>query len=293
MDDSGSRRPNHKPEAFRPGQCQHFALGGVLLKEEDRPAIREAHATFCAKWNINYPLRSFDIRRKTKKFKWLNDSDSVNEAFLVDLEEFLLALPVLGIACVIDRPGYDARYRLKYGRQQWHLCQTAFCIVVERACKHALRADRKLRIFPERSTAEEEDRLTDYFHMLRDTGMPFDARRSGRYRPTGAEQFSDLLYEIRHKHKGSAAMQVADLYLWPMAQHGYYPFNAPYQKLRDAGKLIECGLSRRECEVLGSKYSCFELVSAARKRQRLSRFLLSLCAAFKSRRPRGPSPQLM
>jgi hypothetical protein len=55
-----------------------------------------------------------------------------------DISRFLSTIAVSGLACVVDRPGYDARYRDKYGRRLWHLCQTAFSIVVERAAKFAL-----------------------------------------------------------------------------------------------------------------------------------------------------------
>jgi hypothetical protein len=39
----------------------------------------------------------------------------------------------VGLACVVDRPGYDARYREKYGRRQWHLCQTAWGLETTKA----------------------------------------------------------------------------------------------------------------------------------------------------------------
>ena len=60
--------------------------------------------------------------------------------------ERIIDKDLVGLACVVDRPGYDARYREKYGRRQWHLCQTAFSIVVERAAKYARDSGRKLRV---------------------------------------------------------------------------------------------------------------------------------------------------
>jgi hypothetical protein len=58
--------------------------------------------------------------------------------------ELMSASPFLGFACVIDRPGYNARYREKYGREQWSLCKTAFSELVERAAKYAQGAGYRL-----------------------------------------------------------------------------------------------------------------------------------------------------
>jgi hypothetical protein len=33
--------------------------------------------------------------------------------FMEDIGEFLTSIPVIGLACTIDRPGYDWRYREK------------------------------------------------------------------------------------------------------------------------------------------------------------------------------------
>ena len=66
-------------------------------------------------------------------------------------------IPVFGHACVIDRPGYNHRYREKYGRQTWMLCQTAFAVVCERAAKQAIREGRKLRVY-----VEEGDKSADH-----------------------------------------------------------------------------------------------------------------------------------
>jgi hypothetical protein len=41
--------------------------------------------------------------------------------------------PALGLACVIDRPDYNHRYKEKYADERWSLCKTAFTIAVERA----------------------------------------------------------------------------------------------------------------------------------------------------------------
>jgi hypothetical protein len=177
-----------------------------------------------------------------------------------DLSRFLTTINVVGLACVIDRPGYDARYREKYGRRQWHLCRTAFSIVVERAAKYARDNGRKLRVMPERSSRDDERRIWTYFGYLREKGAPFDNQSSSLYAPLSADEFRDTLYELRFKAKSSPMAQVADLYLWPLAIAGYDEGNRAYGLLRTAGRLIESRLPEPQQTACGTKYSCFELV---------------------------------
>jgi hypothetical protein len=183
-----------------------------------------------------------------------------HEKFMRDLTRLVTSIGVLGIACVIDRPGYDARYREKYGRRQWHLCQTAFCIAVEHAAKFARRDGRKLRVMPERSCRADELRLVKYYEELRASGPPFDAASSSAYAPLTAPEFEETLYEIRFKSKSSPMGQIADIFLWPLALAAYDDNNRAYVALRDAGRLIECWLPADEAVTCGSKHSCFELV---------------------------------
>ena len=58
-------------------------------------------------------------------------------------------------------------------------------------------------------------------------------------------------------------MQVADLYLWPIAMHRYGRGGLPYQKFRESGRLVEACLSAEQVVSCGTKYSCFELVDRA------------------------------
>jgi hypothetical protein len=263
MDDSGTRHPNHQPLAFHPDVHDPFALGGVIVRDEDEDIVREAHAAFCAKWSITYPLHSAEIRNRSHNFSWLRHEPDKRDPFLASLQEFLLALPVLGLACTIDRPGYDARYREKYGRNQWHLCKTAFDIVAERACKYALAAERRLRVCPERCSKKDDARLEEYFYSLKSDGLPFDGEVSRGYKPLCAAEFASVLYEIDFKKKTSPLAQIADLYLWPMVKHGYMEY-APYARLREHGRLVDCHLAPEQCAERGSKYSCFELVTEHR-----------------------------
>jgi hypothetical protein len=156
-------------------------------------------------------------------------------------------------------PGYDARYREKYGRRQWHLGQTAFCIAVERAAKFARRHGRKLRVMPERSCRADEARLAKYYSSLKLSGLPFDKNLSAAYAPLTPAEFAETLYEIRFKSKSSPLGQLADIFLWPLVLAAYDESNRAYVTLRDAGRFIESRLQTGEIAACGSKRSCFEL----------------------------------
>ena len=260
LDDSGTRSPNRKPLTFDPRRHEFFALGGVLISEEDEGAVRAAYDRFCHAWRITYPLHSVEIRHTSHAFSWLKRGSEDYERFMRDLSRFLTSIDAVGLACVIDRPGYDARYREMYGRRQWHLCQTAFNIVVERAAKYARCRLSKLRVLPERSNRADERRIQAYFERLRTVGAPFDRTSSSRYAPLVASELRETLCELRFKAKTSPPVQIADLYLWPIALAGYEQQNRAYAILRDAGRLIECHLSECNWAELGTKYSCFDLV---------------------------------
>lgn len=175
-----------------------------------------------------------------------------------DLSETLLGLPVLGIACVIDRPGYNARYQPKYGENRWMLCKTAFAIAVERAVKYSLGRDRKMRLYVEQSGKSEDRKVKGYYETIRKDGPWFDGAGSSRYSPLDATAYQSCLYDFKRKTKESLLMTIADLYLWPMCIGGYHPGNKSYAALKEAGKLIDCHLSQDALEEMGIKYSCFE-----------------------------------
>lgn len=172
MDDSGTRAPNREPLPYNKNAREFFALGGVLIDEEAEAATRKLYGDFCERWSICYPLHSVEIRHRRERFLWLGRDRSERDKFMNDLSRTLLSLDILGLACVIDRPGYDARYRKQYGQRQWHLCQTAFAIVVERATKFARSKGRKLRVLPERTSKVDDDRLVRYYDDLRTSGPP-------------------------------------------------------------------------------------------------------------------------
>lgn len=265
MDDSGTRAPNRDPLPYNNNAREFFALGGVLIDEDAEAAARKLYDEFFTRWSISYPLHSVEIRHRRERFLWLGRDRPERDKFMKDLSRTLLSLDILGLACVIDRPGYDARYREQYGHRQWHLCQTAFTIAVERAVKYARKLDRKLRVLPERTSKIDDDRLVRYYDALQTSGPPFAKASSAQYSSLTAVEFRETLYEIRFKTKSSPMAQIADLYLWPIALAGYEPANRAYVALRSSARLIESRLCRSQIAAGGSKYSCFELVHRHRR----------------------------
>jgi hypothetical protein len=174
MDDSGTRHPDHKPGKRAAHAFDWFALGGVLLKDSDEQKARELHGVFCRKWGLNCPIHSVEVRGRNKGFLWLERRPKRDqEIFYEDLYQVLKSVPAIGLACVIDRPGYNARYREKYGRQRWSLCKSAFTISVERAAKYARSLNCRLRVLPERCNKKEDRILKEYYNDLKTTGQPF------------------------------------------------------------------------------------------------------------------------
>lgn len=258
LDDSGTRNPDRKPDPNRP--MDWFALGGVLINEEDEETARSAHKSFCEKWNITSPLHSSEIRQMEGNFRWLRSlSEGDRKTFMEELSAFLLSIPVVGHACVIDRSGYDARYREKYGRQTWMLCRTAFTVLCERSAKFALDGGRKLRVFPEATDKKADRYVRTYYSELKQSGMNhFSATNSAQYAPLSPEQLNETLYDLKFKDKTSPLAQIADLYLYPLARGGYQPEYMPYAMLNQNHKIIDCMLDESARASLGVKYSCFD-----------------------------------
>jgi hypothetical protein len=261
MDDSGSRHPDHDPGKRAAHGYDWFALGGVLVKDEDENEARRLHSELCAKWNIASAIHSAEVRGRNGGFLWLNKaSKSDQEAFYEDLYQLMRQAPVIGLACVVDRPGYNHRYLEKYKEQRWMLCKTAFNIAVERAAKYAVQMGYKLRVSPERCNKTEDGRLKAYYSDLKQAGPPFAKDTSDKYGPLSPDEFRATLYEFKLKYKSSPMAQLADLYLWPICMGGYHASNRPYQRLKQDGKLIECIIPERDWPVLATKYSCFDSV---------------------------------
>lgn len=260
IDDSGTRHPDKKSCPLGSHQYDWFGLGGVMIKESDEQVARDRIFEFKALWPQigSSPLHSVEIRHKQANFKWLNSiSTDERERFMNDLAALLVDLPVLGIACVIDRPSYDRRYKEQYGRQRWALCKTAFSILIERASKHAINSDCKLRVMAEKCSKKEDRKLKSYYEDIKTSGQPFDTKNSARYTPLESNDFSDVLHEFRVKEKSSPLMQIADIYLWPMCIGGYDANNRSFTLLQDRSKLID-SIYPDLSDSMGVKYFCFD-----------------------------------
>jgi hypothetical protein len=261
FDDTGTRDPDktsfQELSTPRRDGMDCFGLGGIIIKEEDIDGILQKHRDFCGEWNIDYPLHSSRIRGRQGKFGWLKKSGN-EELFLPAIEEFLLSLPIISIACVIDRCGYVDRYKTRHDRL-WFMCKTAFCILVERTAKFVEGNGRKLEIFFEKSGKNEDRKIVQYLKDLKQQGNPFTPKTSGEYSPLTSEDYRRIILgDPRGKTKNVPMLQIADLVLYPIAKGAYDSHYRPYNKLREAGKLIDVCFSKDQVPFLGIKYSCFD-----------------------------------
>lgn len=257
LDDTGSRHPDRTPTEDRRDGMDCFGLGGVLIDEEDVRAIFDAHRSFCGSWRIDYPLHSHEIRGGRGNFAWLKNLERKIE-FLPALNDFLIGLPAVGIGAIIHRPGYVERYSVQYGDRPWRMDRTAFSIVIERSAKYARSRGRRLRVFFEESGKQEDRDIVAFMKELKGEGMPFSGENSLPYRGLMADEFRELvLGEPKRRTKKTPMLQIADLYLYPMAKAGYDRGYKPYRALMEAGRLIDAILPTEDRPLLGIKYSCF------------------------------------
>lgn len=260
FDDSGSRFPDHEPaeEDIRRDKMDGFALGGVLIKAEEVDEIYKKHKEFCAAWKIDYPLHSSKIRGGRNEFGWLKKPEDARE-FLNNLEAYILSLPIIGVACVVDRPGYVQRYKERYKADTWLMCKTSFSILIERSAKFVDSQGRKLEVYFEQSGRKEDRDIKAYMKDLKTKGSPFSNDTSGAYKPLKAEDYKRIILGEPHQRTKAVPMiQIADLVLYPMRKYGYDKDYRPYHALKKAGKLIDCYLKESDIPNEGIKYSCFD-----------------------------------
>jgi hypothetical protein len=266
IDDTGIRRPNKLGTAPSEARMDCFGLGGILVLENDVETIVSAHRDFCAHWSVCAPLHSVKIRGYREAFAWLGGDETKRIAFMATLERLVLALPILGLAAVIDRPGYHARYAEKYQGKPWWLCKTACAVLIERAAKYAKSQSATLSICFELTGKKEDHELLRYIQDLRTVGMPFGASANDEYAALTAAEFQAILRGTPERFsKQNPLIQIADLLLYPMARGGYEPDYRPYRTLLEAGKLIDSHLTDAQRPHLGIKYSCFELAKGAKE----------------------------
>lgn len=257
IDDSGTRHPDRKQSTSRFGDW--FALGGIVLAAEEEKNARQLHADFCHTWKITAPLHSVKIRHRSENFSWIGKLDNrTRQEFYDDLDRLVRELPVHALACIIDRPGYNARYAEKYGQGRWPLCKTAFPIIAERIAKFSALNERRVRLYIERSDKTSESLIKKYFETLRSEGMSFANGGDPKYAPLPAKEMKKRLYDLKFKQKSSPMVQIADLILYPLCKGAYETDYRPLATLKESGKLIEAVLPSDVEAVMGSKFSCFD-----------------------------------
>lgn len=253
LDDSGTRKMDRNPERMaNPGW---FAIGGVLVWDEDKDDLKQKQQVFCEKWGVNKPLHSVDIRHKKGQFYWLAKAPGTKiQRFFRDLEDLMTGGQLMVHGCVIDRLGYWNRYGEKYEKDRWDLCKTAFHIAVERAAKIARYHGAILKVHVERCSKKDDQRIRNYFNDMKHSGMPFDQSNSAMYQPLLPDELRLLLDEIDFKPKENRITQIADLALYPICRAAFQPDYPPYLALKNAGKLADT----RYPPHWGIKYSCFD-----------------------------------
>ena len=258
FDDTGSRQPSLILAEIRRDGMDCFGLGGISVNSEDLDSVWNAHRAFCDSWRIIHPLHSYEIRGGRGNFSWLKNPERAAE-FLRELEDFLVNLPVMGITAIIHRPGYVARYTERHEGRPWHMDKTAFSILIERSAKYARSRERRLRVSIERSGKQEDRDTVAFMKKLKTDGMPFDADSAAPLHGLETGDFKEwVLGEPKGRTKKTPMLQIAGLYLYPMAKAGYDANYKPYLALMKAGRLIDSVLPAKDRPLLGIKYSCFD-----------------------------------
>jgi hypothetical protein len=257
IDDSGSRQPDHRPS--NPGERDAFGLGGILLAEEDAAELKAMRQQVTDAFEISVPLHSHTIRNKAHGFRWLGSDSERARLFYDALNNLFADMPAYATGCIIHRPGYNARYRDIYQSNRWHLCKTAYSILIERCAKFALHHGRKLRVYVERTGPNEDSKITQYHGGLLIDGMPFDDETSAKHSPLSAANLqSVLMKKPKFVSKDNPLIQLADLALYPLVRGKYDPDYPPYQHLIAHEKLLTIPIAGSVEFLDGVKYSCFD-----------------------------------
>ena len=259
MDETGNRHPDKKSTQERAGR-DWFALGGYLLREDDKGAVLALHKQFCGEWAITEPFHITDMLATRKKFAWLGKlSDKDRSRFWEEYKHMLSSIPALGSACVISRPGYVARgYIADFPDTKWLLCRSAFDITIERAAKYAKHIGAKLDVVFE-SDGPINATMKGYFRNLKENGLAFDEGRAAKYEPFTKDDFQETLGTIEYKSKASPYLQFADSYVYAIARQKYDRHFGVYCRLRDRKRIINFALEEPALiKAMGIKYYCYD-----------------------------------
>ena len=110
-----------------------------------------------------------------------------------DLQNFILSLPIIGMACVIHRTGYVNRYKGQYQERLWLMCKTTYSILIERTAKFADDNNRKLEVFFEPTGKKEDRAIKQYARDLKRVGPPFNETSSSDYRPLQPDNYKRIV----------------------------------------------------------------------------------------------------
>ena len=257
MDETGSRHPDKKADASRAGK-DWFGLGGVLIRGEHNDHARQLVSQFAGRWKLQSPAHLTDMMAERKGFAWLGRrKQEERDQFWRDWHATLVDAQVIGLGCIVDRPGYVARGYLEKHPDKWLLCRSAFDISVDRAAKIARREGRKLHIVFEQDPGIN-DIMHGYFANLKEKGLAFDASNSGKYTPLSRDEFAETLGRIQHKPKSHSLLQIADSYIYAMARYRYDKKYPMYRHLRDHLRIADFALPNECLPHMGVKYYCFD-----------------------------------
>lgn len=260
MDETGNRNPDKKSDASREGR-DWFGLGGFIIDQDEEADAKALHAQLCANWGITAPFHITDMLAARKGFTWLGRlSERERSRFWEEYKTFLAAVPAIGAACIISRPGYVARgYLEKHPNSKWLLCRSAFDITIERAVKYANHRGKKLSVVFESDIAVNET-VKSYFKNLKENGLAFDQDNSGKYSPLTQADFAATLGTIEYKDKRSVMLQIADSYIYAIARQKYERLFHLYCRLRDEQRIMEFSLGGNAAliKAMGTKYYCFD-----------------------------------
>ena len=261
LDDSGSRMLN-RLSVDADAWPQWFALGGLLIKEEDEEACKAAHDAFYARWpNMTGPLHLTDMLASRKKFAWLGNLDEAQAAvFWRDFHDVLSGLPVIAQACVVHRPGYrDRGYGSRVGDAKWDLCRTAFNILIERCAKIAATEGRRLRVKYEGSDRAADHALRSYWALLKAAnGLGFNADNASKYNPFPADKLAGTLIDMERKTKQSKILQFADTFVLTISRGRYQPNFPTFLAVKAAGLISDDVVGSKRAGTEGVKFSCFD-----------------------------------
>ncbi|MBY3333923.1 DUF3800 domain-containing protein [Rhizobium laguerreae] len=256
LDETGARHPDRA--SGLPARSDWFAMGGILVRQEDKAEAKQRRDDIAGKWGVTSPFHMTDMINERSKFSWLGRlTQRERDSFWAEYREFLADVPVIGIGCVIDRAGYAARGYVKKHEDRWLLCRSAFDIVVERSVKYAISQGRQLNVVFEADVAMNSI-IESYFRNLKENGLEFDKSNSGKYQPLSREDFQLTLTSIENRPKENRILQIADSYIYAIARRGYDKKFDVYRRLIDAKRVIDCLLTKDEVPALGVKYYCFD-----------------------------------